>query len=87
LVGRVAKDFDLTGTGVREWVKQAERAAGTATDGRLTSDERGELARLRRRTAACPRTRRSSNERQLSSRRRTGERVPVHEAENAVPAA
>lgn len=46
--GQVAKDFDLTETGVREWVKQAERDAGTRTDGGLTSDEREELARLRR---------------------------------------
>lgn len=47
-IGQVAKDFDLTETGVREWVKQAERDAGTRTDGGLTSDEREELARLRR---------------------------------------
>ena len=47
-IGQVAKDFDLTETGVREWVKQAERDAGTRTDGGLTSDERAELARLRR---------------------------------------
>src|SRR5947208_13596859 len=47
-IGQVAKDFDLTETGVREWVKQAERDAGTRTDGGLTSDERYELARLRR---------------------------------------
>jgi transposase len=45
-IGQVAKDFDLTETGVREWVKQAERDAGTRTDGGLTSDEREELARL-----------------------------------------
>jgi transposase len=47
-IGQVAKDFDLTETGVREWVKQAERDAGTRTDGGLTSDEREELTRLRR---------------------------------------
>ena len=39
-VGQVAKDFDLTETAVREWVKQAERDAGTAQDGGLTSAER-----------------------------------------------
>jgi len=33
---------------VREWVKQAERDAGTRDDGGLTSDERRELAELRR---------------------------------------
>jgi transposase len=46
-VGQVAKDFDLTETAVRQWVTQAELDAGTRTDG-LTSDERDELARLRR---------------------------------------
>ena len=46
-VGQVAKDFDLTETAVREWVKQAERDAGTRSDG-LTSSEQQELARLRR---------------------------------------
>src|SRR4051794_19576488 len=45
-VGQIAKDFDLTETAVRAWVKQAELDAGTRTDG-LTSDERAELARLR----------------------------------------
>ena len=47
-VGQVAKDFDLTETAVREWVKQAGRDAGTRQDGGLTTDERRELARLRR---------------------------------------
>ena len=47
-VGQVAKDFDLTETAVREWVKQAERDAGTRDDGGLTSEERKELAELRR---------------------------------------
>jgi transposase len=46
-VGQVAKDFDLTETAVREWLKQAERDAGTRTDG-LTTSEKEELAQLRR---------------------------------------
>jgi transposase len=46
--GQVAKDFDLTETAVREWVKQAERDTGTREDGGLTSGERQELAQLRR---------------------------------------
>jgi transposase len=46
-VGQVAKDFDLTETAVRAWVTQAELDTGTRTDG-LTSDDRDELARLRR---------------------------------------
>jgi transposase len=46
-VGQVSKDFDLTETAVREWVRQAELDAGTRSGG-LTSDERAELAALRR---------------------------------------
>jgi transposase len=46
-IGQVARDFDLTETAVREWVRQAERDAGTG-DGGLTSAERQELAVLRR---------------------------------------
>jgi transposase len=47
-LGQVARDFDLTETAVREWVKQAERDAGTRVDGGLTSAERQELVELRR---------------------------------------
>ena len=47
-MGQVAKDFDLTETAVREWVKQAQRDAGTGQDGGLTTAERRELAELRR---------------------------------------
>jgi transposase len=47
-VGHVARDFDLTETAVRGWVKQAERAAGTGIDGGLTTGEREELSELRR---------------------------------------
>jgi transposase len=46
-IGQVARDFDLTETAVREWVRQTERDAGTG-DGGLTSAERQELAALRR---------------------------------------
>ena len=46
-VGQVAKDFDLTETAVREWLRQAERDAGTG-DGGLTTSEREELNQLRR---------------------------------------
>jgi transposase len=45
-VAQVARDFDLTETAVRKWVNQAEIDAGKR-DG-LSSDEREELARLRR---------------------------------------
>lgn len=47
-IGQVAKDFDLTETAVREWVRQAERDAGTRQDGGLASSEKDELAQLRR---------------------------------------
>jgi transposase len=47
-VGQVAKDFDLTETAVRAWVKQAGRGAATVRDGGLTSTEKQELAQLRR---------------------------------------
>ena len=46
-IGQVARDFDLTETAVREWVRQAERDAGGG-DGGLTSAERQELSALRR---------------------------------------
>ncbi|HXZ61468.1 MAG TPA: transposase [Acidimicrobiales bacterium] len=44
-IGQVAREYDLTETAVREWVKQAEIDAGERAG--LTSDERQELARLR----------------------------------------
>ena len=46
-IGQVCRDFDLTETAVREWVRQAERDAGTRHDG-MTSTERDELTQLRR---------------------------------------
>jgi transposase len=46
-IRQVSQDFDLTETAVRDWVKQAELDSGTRSDG-LTSDERDELAQLRR---------------------------------------
>lgn len=45
-VAQVARDFDLTETAVRKWVNQAEIDSGQR-DG-LTSEERDELARLRK---------------------------------------
>ena len=47
-IGQVARDFDLTETAVREWVRQAERDAGTRGGGGLTTAERQELSALRR---------------------------------------
>lgn len=42
----VCRELDLTETAVRRWVKQARIDRGTAPG--LSSDERAELARLRR---------------------------------------
>ena len=45
-IGQVARDFDLTETAVREWVRQVDIDAGRRAG--LTSAEREELAQLRR---------------------------------------
>ena len=45
-IGQVAKDFDLTETNVRAWVKQAEIDQGERPG--LTTEERDELTKLRR---------------------------------------
>src|SRR3954453_9580647 len=47
-IPEVARDFDLTETALRDWVRQAERDSGERVDGGLTTAEREELARLRR---------------------------------------
>jgi transposase len=44
-IGQVSRDFELTETAVRDWVKQAEVDAGSRPE--LSSDEREELSRLR----------------------------------------
>ena len=48
-IGEIAKDFDLVESAVRRWVEQADIDAGRKEG--LTSDEREELARLRRENA------------------------------------
>ena len=45
-IGQVARDFDLTETNVRTWVKPAEIDRGERPG--LTTEERDELAKLRR---------------------------------------
>src|SRR6266542_3232588 len=45
-VGQVARDLDLTETAVREWVRQTDVDAGLREG--LSTEERQELARLRR---------------------------------------
>jgi transposase len=41
------KEFGVTATTIRSWMRQADRDSGARTDG-LTTDERAELAALRR---------------------------------------
>jgi transposase len=45
-IGQVARDFDLTETNVRTWVKQAEIDQGVRPG--LSTEERDELTKLRR---------------------------------------
>ena len=47
-VAVVARELDLTATCLRDWLNQAAIDENGATEGPLTSDERAELARLRR---------------------------------------
>ena len=47
-IRQVAKNFDVTETVLREWVKRAESDAGRGAPEDLSSSERDELARLRR---------------------------------------
>ncbi len=47
-VGQVAKELDLTETAVRAWVRSAEIDEKRDPNGPLTSEERAEVARLRR---------------------------------------
>jgi len=48
-IAEVTKQFDLTETALREWVKRAEADAATAPTDTLTTAERTELSELRRR--------------------------------------
>ena len=49
-VPTVARELDLTETALRSWVRQAAIDAGRGAPGALTTEEREELARLRRET-------------------------------------
>ncbi len=48
-LAKVARDLDLTESALTQWVKQAEIDDGRGPEGALTSEEREELRRLRRR--------------------------------------
>jgi len=47
-INQVAADLDLVETGLREWVRRADIDDGKGPPDALTTDEREELARLRR---------------------------------------
>jgi transposase len=47
-VGKVAKDLDLTDSGLRVWVEREKIERGQGKPGALNAAERAELARLRK---------------------------------------
>lgn len=47
-IRQIAADLDLVETALREWVRRADTDDGKGPAGALTTDEREELARLRR---------------------------------------
>jgi transposase-like protein len=46
--GVIAKELDLTETALRSWMKQANVDEGDGPEGALTTDEKAELAALRK---------------------------------------
>ena len=52
-VGAAARDLDLTESSLRNWVEQAHADRGKGKPGILTSSERDELGRLRKKCASC----------------------------------
>ena len=72
-IERVAKDLDLTETALREWVQRADIDAGNGPTGALTTDERAELARLRRENKQLLMDREILKKRRSSSRRKAHE--------------
>ena len=47
-VAEVARDLDLTASALSHWVEQARADAGKSSRGTLTTDEKDELAKLRK---------------------------------------
>jgi transposase len=75
-IGQVARDFDLTETAVREWVRQAQVDAGERAG--LSSDEQAELPALRRENGRLREDVEILRRATASSRRRPGEDGPLH---------
>jgi transposase len=46
--GVISKELDLTETSLRAWMKQADVDEGRGPEGALTTDEKAELAALRK---------------------------------------
>ena len=74
-IGQVARDFDLTETNVRTWVKQAEIDQGERPG--LTTEEKEELTRLRRENRSLKEDVEILNVRQFSSPRRQWNQLVV----------
>lgn len=47
-ISQVAKDLDLTASALGKWVEQARADGGKSNRGTLTTEEKDELARLRK---------------------------------------
>jgi len=47
-ITRVSKDLDLTASALGKWVEQSRADTGKSSRGTLTTDEKEELARLRK---------------------------------------
>jgi len=47
-ISQVARDLDLTRSSLVKWIRQAEIDAGQGPEGALTTEERKEMARLKR---------------------------------------
>lgn len=47
-ISQVARDLDLTPSSLTKWIRQAEIDAGQGPEGALTTEERKEMARLKR---------------------------------------
>ena len=52
-VTEVSKDLDLTASSLGKWVEQARADSGSSKRGTLTTDEKEELARLRKENREC----------------------------------
>ena len=79
----LGREFEPSAQSIRNWVSQSELDDGTRSDG-LTTDERAELAKLRRENARRRKSERFCQKpRPGSLRRRTRNRTDLHVRESA----